>query len=203
MSFVMPLPLPKPPSATGIVDLHYMPFEDEILHPFTVEHQSSLHYRRRVNNSAIGSVAHGNRETMYAPKSDQNKLAQGRLVRGDFTCKDYLKPRCIYSATAPSRMKTPTAIGDADPTTHTIHLCREYTIQKLEDAQVSEMYVCGMQPFDADNLMYGVIVARDGLDCHHPMEFEYFNNPKMVTTWFNARLCAYCAGSSGAQVRYH
>jgi len=61
------------------------------------------------------------------------------------------------------------------------------------------MYVYSMQPFDADDLMYGVILARDGFECHHPMEFEYYNTPKMVTTWFNANLCAYCAGSSGAQ----
>ena len=94
--FAMPLPLPKPPSATGIVDLHYMPFDDAILHPFTDEHQASLQNRRRVNNSVIGGVALGNRETRSAPKSDQNKLTQGRSVRGVATCKDCMKPRCIY-----------------------------------------------------------------------------------------------------------
>ena len=30
------------------------------------------------------------------------------------------------------------------------------------------------------------------------MEFEYYNNPKILTSAFNAKLCAYCAGSSGA-----
>jgi len=86
--FAMPLPLPKPLSATGIVDLYYMPFEDAILHPFTDEHQPSLQNRRRVNNSTIGGVALAYRETRSAAKSDQNKLTQGRLVRGAVTCKD-------------------------------------------------------------------------------------------------------------------
>ena len=35
-------------------------------------------------------------------------------------------------------------IGDADPTTHAIRLYQEYAIQKLEDAQVSDVYVCDM-----------------------------------------------------------
>ena len=85
-------------------------------------------------------------------------------------------------------MKPPTTIGEADPSTHANRLCREYAVQKLDNAQGSDMYVCGMQPFDADDLMYGVIVAHDGLECDHPMEFEYNNNPRMVTTWFNANL---------------
>jgi hypothetical protein len=56
-----------------------------------------------------------------------------------------------------------------------------------------------MQPFDADELMYGVIVTRDGIECHSPVEFEYYSNPKLAVTWFHADLCAYCAGSSGAK----
>jgi len=56
----------------------------------------------------------------------------------------------------------------------------------------------GMHPFDTDNLMHGVIVTREGLEFHHPVEFEYYNNPKKATSWFDGALCAYCAGSSGA-----
>jgi len=33
---------------------------------------------------------------------------------------------------------------------------------------------------------------------HHHVEFEYYNNPKILTSSFNAKWCAYCAGSSGA-----
>ena len=48
-----------------------------------------------------------------------------------------------------------------------------------------------MHPFDADDLMHGVIVTtREGLECHHPVEFEYYNNPKLTATWFYAQLCA-------------
>jgi hypothetical protein len=70
----------------------------------------------------------------------------------------------------------PAAINRApEPTTEAIRLCREYAIEKLEEAQESDLFGCGMQPFDADDFMYGVIVTRDGLECFHPMEFEYFN----------------------------
>ena len=72
-------------------------------------------------------------------------------------------------------------------------------IQQFESVQDNELYVCGMQPFDADELMYGVIVTRDGIECHSPVEFEYYSNPKLAVTWFHADLCAYCAGSSGAK----
>jgi biotin synthase-like enzyme len=47
--------------------------------------------------------------------------------------------------------------------------------------------------------MHGVIVTREGLDCHHPVEFEYYSNPKATTSWFDKEMCAYCAGSSGAK----
>jgi hypothetical protein len=52
-------------------------------------------------------------------------------------------------------------------------------MQKFEEAQNNDIYVCGMQPYDADALMYGVIVTRDGLECHHPVELEYYNNAKI------------------------
>ncbi len=58
--------------------------------------------------------------------------------------------------------------------------------------------MCGMQPFDADEPMHGVIVTREGLECHDAIEFEYYSNPKLAMSWFRADLCAYCAGSSGA-----
>jgi len=53
-----------------------------------------------------------------------------------------------------------------------------------------------MQPFDADDMMHGMIFARDGLECHQLIEFEYYNNPKMAVSLFNPIMCAYCAGSS-------
>ncbi len=65
--------------------------------------------------------------------------------------------------------------------------------------QLFVLFVCGMQPFDADDLMHGVIVTREALDCHHPLEFEYYGNPKAMALWFDGALCAYCAGSFGAK----
>jgi hypothetical protein len=59
------------------------------------------------------------------------------------------------------------------------------------------LLLCGMQPFNGDDLMNGDIVARDGLECHHAMEFKYYH-VKIVASWFHANLCAYCAGSSGS-----
>ncbi len=54
-----------------------------------------------------------------------------------------------------------------------------------------------MQSFDADDLMHGMIVTHDGLECHHPVEFEYYSNPKIATA-LTSMLCACCDGSSGA-----
>ncbi len=71
-------------------------------------------------------------------------------------------------------------------------------MENFDEAQNSDYCVCGMHPFDADDLMYGVILAREGLECHHHVEFEYYNNPKILTSSFNAKVCAYCAGSFGA-----
>ena len=48
-----------------------------------------------------------------------------------------------------------------------------------------------MQPFDADDLMHVVSITRKGLECHQPMEFDY-HGAKVVPSWFNANLCAYC-----------
>jgi len=109
-----------------------------------------------------------------------------------------MKPCCLYFAISPNRMKPPATIGDPEPIAQAIRLCQEYAIENFDEAQNSKFYVCGMQPFDVDDPMYGVILAREGLECHHHAEFEYYKNPKILTYSFNAKLCAYCAGSSGA-----
>ena len=197
--FAMPLPLPLPSSVAGNTDLHYMSFEEAVLHPYSDMHQPSLQNRRRNDNLAIGGVALGDREPRSAPENEQNnKLAQARFIRGVVHCKDCMKPRCLYSETSPSRMKPVVVNGATEPTAHAIRMCREYAIQKLEEAQDNDLYVCGMQPLDADDLMHGVIVTRHGLECHHSMEFEYYS-VKIVASWFKPKLCAYCAGLSGSE----
>ncbi len=65
-------------------------------------------------------------------------------------------------------------------------------MQKFEEAQNNDIYLCGMQPYDADGLMYGVIVTRDGLECHHPVEFEYYNNPKTLYGYHRKVVCIMC-----------
>ena len=77
-------------------------------------------------------------------------------------------------------------------------MCREYAIQKFERAQESENYVCGMQPLDADDHIYGVIVTLDGRECYRPIEFDYYL-AKVMAAWFKANSCAYYAGSSGTE----
>jgi len=72
-------------------------------------------------------------------------------------------------------------------------------MQKPEEAhQESDLFGCDIQPFDVDYLMHGVIVTRDGLECYHPTEFEYYSL-KIVAHWFNSNLCTYCAGASGSE----
>ena len=107
-----------------------------------------------------------------------------------------MKSRCLYSLTSPSRRKPHAVQGEAEPTAHAIRVCREYAMHKFEEAQESEIHVCGMLPYDADDLMNGVILIRNGPECHQPMEFDYYQN-KVAAVGFNASLCVYCAGSSG------
>jgi hypothetical protein len=40
-------------------------------------------------------------------------------------------------------------------------------MQQLDAAMENEIYICGMQPLEPDNPMYGIIIARDKLiECH-------------------------------------
>ena len=91
----------------------------------------------------------------------------------------------------------PTTIDGVEPTNEEIKACREYAMQQLEAASENPLYVCGMQPLEPDNPMHKLIIARDGLECHDPMEFEYYNHPYHNAEWFKASMCAYCAGTSG------
>jgi hypothetical protein len=93
-------------------------------------------------------------------------------------------------------MKPAAIVGAKEPTAQAIRLCRAFAMQKFEEAQDNEIFVCGMQPFDADDLMHGVIICRKGMECYHPMEFDYYG-AKVAASWFNPKLCAYCAGTNG------
>ena len=79
-----------------------------------------------------------------------------------------------------------------------MELCRAHAIEQLSVAQENEHFLCGMQPFDSDHPLHGVIIARDSLECHDPVEFDYYNSNKhQEQPWYEPNLCAYCANTSG------
>ena len=168
--------------------------------PFTAEHQPSLVIRsaRSRNTTVVGGVALVGREKLTpADASHANMTFRGNHVRGVVACKECLKPRCLFSMDAPNRMKPAPSIHGIEPTNEEIKACREYAMHPLEAAMESDLYICGMQPLEPDNPMHKQIIARDGLECHDPVEFEYYNHPYHNAEWFKATMCAYCAGSSG------
>jgi len=84
-----------------------------------------------------------------------------------------MKSRCLYSLSSSSRMKLAAIDGAEEPAVEAIRLCLNFAMQKLEEAQENDTFLCGMQPFDADDPMYGVIITQSGLECQQPMEFDY------------------------------
>ncbi len=68
-------------------------------------------------------------------------------------------------------MKPIVANWATEPTAHASRMCQEYAMQKLEEAQDTDLYVFGMQSLDVNDLAQGVIVTRQGLECDHLMEF--------------------------------
>jgi len=83
--------------------------------------------------------------------------------------------------------------GASAPSATVIAECRAYALQQLEVAEQSELYTCGMEPFDADHPFYGVLVTREGLVCSGPMEVEYYTHKKQKAPWYHPELCVYCA----------
>jgi hypothetical protein len=45
--------------------------------------------------------------------------------------------------------------------------------KKLEEAQDNDVFVCGMQSYDVDDLMHGVIITRRDLECPKPKPLTY------------------------------
>ena len=134
--YAMPLPIPKPQvqatNTSTVVeksDLHYMSFEEAVTKPFTDEHQPSLQKKRR-NNNIVGEVAIGARESRSL-ESDQNKIIQGKFIRGLVSYKDCMKPRCLYYITAPNSMKPNLVDGAMEPINEAIQLCRGYAIEQF------------------------------------------------------------------------
>jgi hypothetical protein len=101
-NFAMPLPIPKPSSIEGKHDLHYMSLEEAVKQSFTDKHQPSLINQRRINNGINGEISIGERESRSTDSDTQNKITQGKYIRGVFSCKDCMKPRCLYFFTSPN-----------------------------------------------------------------------------------------------------
>jgi len=127
-TYSMPLP---------ISELAEVPRCAEDLHYMSSEHQPSLQNRGKVNNLVIGDVTLGDREPRSSA-SDANKSTHENFLREVVKCKDCIKPRCLYSLTSPSRMKPLAVIGEAEPAVHEIRVCRDYAMEKFEEAQESE-----------------------------------------------------------------
>ncbi len=169
--------------------------------PFTAEHQPSLAIRsaRSRNTTVVDGAALVGREKLTpARASHANMTFRGNQhVRGVVACKECFKPRCLFSMDAPMWMKPVPSIHEIEPTNEEIKACREYAMHQLEAAMESDLNTCGMQPLEPNNPMHTQIIARDGLKCYDPVEFEYYNHPYHNAEWFKAAMCAYCAGSSG------
>jgi hypothetical protein len=126
------LSLPIPPPTTGPPGyLHYITLEEAMLMPFTAEHQPSLANRsaRSRNTTVVDGVAIVGREKLTpADASHANKTSRGNHVRGVVACKEYVKPRCLFSMDAPIRMKPTPSIHGIEPTNEEIKACREYAM---------------------------------------------------------------------------
>jgi hypothetical protein len=105
-----------------------MSLEEAMMQPFFDEHQPSLQNLWRQNNLVMGDVALGNRKARSYETQHPNKLAQDKLSREVFKCKENMKSLILPSATSPSRMKLSSIIDVARSTTQAIRLCHEYAI---------------------------------------------------------------------------
>jgi hypothetical protein len=95
-------------------DLHCMSFEEVVAQPFTDEQQPSLQNKMR-NNNIVVEVTIGDRESKSI-ELDPNKIAQGKYICVVVSCKDCMKPRCMYSITASNTMKPNHADEVSEPT---------------------------------------------------------------------------------------
>jgi hypothetical protein len=59
-------------------------------------------------------------------------------------------------------------------------------MQQLKAAMENDIYICWMQPLEPDNPLHKLNIARDGLECNEPVEFEYYTHPYHNAEWFKA-----------------
>mmetsp|Transcript_34456 Transcript_34456/g.88127 ORF Transcript_34456/g.88127 Transcript_34456/m.88127 type:complete len:256 (+) Transcript_34456:1853-2620(+) len=127
-------------------------------------------------------------------------LLKGKYVRGVVTCKDCMRPRCLYSLTHPRNMEPAATMVDGkkvQPSVTEKAECKQYAMQNFHAAAEHNSFLCGMQPFDDDHPLHGVLVTRSNITCGSPVEFEYYSTQTKRATWFDATTCAWCAGVHG------
>eukprot|EP00873_Tetraselmis_striata_P025310 jgi/Tetstr1/445574/TSEL_033347.t2 len=132
-------------------------------------------------------------ETIEALKALAPNLLKGKYVRGVVTCKDCMRPRCLYSLTHPRNMEPAATMVDGkkvQPSVTEKAECKQYALQNFHAAAEHNSFLCGMQPFDDDHPLHGVLVTRSNITCGSPVEFEYYSTQTERATWFDATTCA-------------
>jgi hypothetical protein len=156
-----------------------MTLEKAMKIPFTAEYQPSLMLKsaRSRNITVVDGVGIVGRDRSFpVDVAPVNKAFMANHVRGVVECKKCMKPRCLFPTDALNRMK-PAPIARIEPIYEGIKACREYAMQLLEAASEKPLYICGMRPLEPDKPVRKLIISRDGLECHDPVEFEYYTHP--------------------------
>ena len=192
------VPLPSPlPEEVGEA-LHYMPLDQAMQCTFSDEHQPSKVARLQRRGPATARSAARPRAQPHPRAQDivgqdtGNKLVSRQLARGVVQCKDCLKPRLVYSATAPNRMVPPVVEG-VTPTNEQIKDCQDMAQQVLQDCLTSSTYICGAPILDEEHPFHGVFVTQMTLGCHDAVEPYYYSTTPSRLGEFSQTLCCFCA----------
>ena len=188
------VPLPIPLSSRVDDAMHYMQFEEARLQPLSDEHQPSLQ-QRKTKAARPRKQVHPRAEEIYGQDTN-NKLINRQLARGVVRCADCMKPRVIYSATAPSRM-VPPVVDDRVPTPAEVEACQNLAKQLLEDCCQSTTFVCGGHVLDPDHPLADVFQTQSTFTCSHPIEPSYYTCSAGLRSNFSNQLCAICADREG------
>ena len=119
----MPI-LKQPKIGDNTTDLQYLSFEDARKLPFTNKFQPSLEItilrvaakkKKTIAAQHFGASRWALAPKILKPKNKSNfKIGIASKVRGVVGCINCMKPRCIYSLSAVSRMKSPLPPPDSD-----------------------------------------------------------------------------------------
>eukprot|EP00873_Tetraselmis_striata_P001254 jgi/Tetstr1/421518/TSEL_012465.t1 len=131
-------------------------------------------------------------------------LLKGKYVRGVVTCKDCMRPRCMYSLTHPRNMEPAATVVDGkkvQPSVTEKAECKQYALQNFHAAAEHNSFLSGMQPFDDNHPLHGVLVTRSNITCGSLVEFEYYSTQTKRATWFDANTCAWAQRATEEQLQ--